>query len=143
MLKVLGQDIRDLEQRRQFLLDNCDKVEDMEYHKSFDSDELQQKERDFAKKSIRIANLEDEIKDFKDKIGEELKPLREETKTLLRDIKSKGRMVNEKCYKFLDEEDRMVGYYNAEGMLVSSRPASKEEMQKTVFAELRKDGTNH
>ena len=138
MQKVLGQDIKDLEQRKQFLLDNCDKAEEMEYHKLFDSDELSQKERDFARKSIRIANLEEKIKDFKDEIGEELKPLREETKQLLLDIKSKGRLVKEKVYKFLDEEDKMVGFYNAEGMLISSRPATKQELQKTIFTEMRK-----
>ncbi len=144
MQRVLGQDIQNLEERQQFLLDNCDKVvEDMEYHKSFDSEELQQKERDFAKKSIRVASLEEEISDFKDKINEELKPLKEETKELLHDIKSKGRMVKEKCYQFLDEEEKMVGFYNSEGLLISSRPATREELQKTVFAELRKEGTNN
>ncbi len=144
MQRVLGQDIQNLEERQQFLLDNCDKVvEDMEYHKSFDSEELQQKERDFAKKSIRVASLEEEISDFKDKINEELKPLKEETKELLQDIKSKGRMVKEKCYQFLDEEEKMVGFYNSEGLLISSRPATREELQKTVFAELRKEGTNN
>jgi len=144
MQKVLGQDIKDLDERRQFLLDNCDKVvEDMEYHKSFDSEELQQKEREFAKKSIRVANLEEEISNFKDKINEELKPLKEETKELLQDIKSKGRMVKEKCYQFLDQEEKMVGFYNSEGVLISSRPATRDELQTTVFAELRKEGTNN
>ncbi|MBR1448331.1 MAG: hypothetical protein IJ588_06265 [Prevotella sp.] len=137
MQKVLGQDIKDPEERKQFLLDNADRVEQIDYHKSFDSDELSQKKTDFANKSIRIAALEEDIKDFKDKVGLELKPLREETKQLLDDIKAKGRMVNEKCYLFLDEEERMVGYYNAEGILVQSRPATREELQKTVFAEIR------
>lgn len=137
MERVLGQDIKDLEERKQFLLDNADKVEEIDYHKAFDSDELSQKKTDFANKSIRIAALEEEIKDFKDKIGLELKPLREETKELLDDIKAKGRMVNEKCYLFLDEEEKMVGYYNAEGILIQSRPATRDELQKTIYAEMR------
>lgn len=144
MQKVLGQNIQNLDERKQFLLDNCDKVvEDMEYHKSFDSEELQQKEREFAKKSIRIASLEEEISDFKEKINEELKPLKKETDELLQDIKSKGRMVKEKCYQFLDQEEKMVGFYNSEGVLISSRPATRDELQTTVFAELRKEGTNN
>lgn len=142
MQRVLGQDIQDPEQRKQFLSDNADKIEKCDYHKSFSSDELAQKKTDFANKSIRIAALEEEIKDFKDKIGEELKPLREDTKQLLEDIKCKGRMVNEECYLFFDEEERMVGYYNAEGVLVQSRPATREELQKTIFADLR-EGTNN
>lgn len=137
MQRVLGQEIKDPEQRKQFLSDNADKVEKIDYHKAFDSEQLAQKKTDFANKSIRIAALEDEIKDFKEKIGEELKPLRDDTKNLLNDIKSKGRIVNEECYLFLDEEERMIGYYNAEGVLVQSRPATREELQKTIFADLR------
>ena len=142
MQKVLGQDIKSLEERKQFLLDNADRVEQIDYHKSFDADELSQKKTEFANKSIKIADLEEKIKDYKDKIGEELKPLKEDTKQLLEDIKAKGRMVNEKCYLFLDEDEKMVGYYNAEGVLVQSRPATRNELQKTIYAEMRREGTN-
>lgn len=142
MLKVLGQDIKDLQERKNFLIDNADNVVEMDYHKAFESDELAQKKTEFAEKHIRIAILEEQIKDFKDKINLELKPLREEVNALRDDIKSKGRDVHEKVYQFLDEEDRMVGFYNAEGILVSSRPATKEELQKTIFADMRKEGTN-
>ena len=143
MLKVLGQDIQDLEARKNFLNDNADAVVEMDYHKSFESEELAQKEREFAQKHVRIATLEEEIKNFKDKINIELKPLREETTALREDIKSKGRTVHEKVYQILDEDEKMVGFYNAEGVLISSRPATKDELQKTVFAELRREGTNN
>lgn len=62
MQKVLGQDIQDLEERKQFLLDNCDKVVEIDYHKSFSSDELAQMQTEFANKHIRIATLEEKIK---------------------------------------------------------------------------------
>lgn len=137
MQKTLGQDIQDLEQRKQFLIDNADNVVEMDYHKSFDGDELAQKKTDFAEKSIKIAALEEKIKDFKDEVNLELKPLKEETAELLKDIKAKGQLVHEKVYQFLDEEDKMVGFYNSEGLLISSRPATREELQKTVFAEMR------
>ena len=87
--------------------------------------------------------VEDQIADFKEQINLELKPLKEEVKNLREDLKSKGRTVHEKVYRFLDEEERMVGFYNSEGMLVSSRPARRDELQKTVFAEMRKEGTNN
>lgn len=143
MLKVLGQDIKDLQERKNFLIDNADDVVEMDYHKPFESDELAQKKTEFAEKHIRIAVLEEQIKDFKDKINLELKPLRDEVNALRDDLKSKGRDVHEKVYKFFDEEDRMVGFYNAEGVLVSSRPATKDELQKTIFADMRKEGTNN
>ena len=43
MQKQLGQDIKDLAKRRQFLLDNADEVVEMSYHKAFDADTLADK----------------------------------------------------------------------------------------------------
>ena len=141
--KVLGKDIRDAEQRRKFLLDNCDEVKEIDYFKAFDAEELQGLEHEVAGKFIRMAQLKQEVKDFKEHIDEELKPLTEESKRLLDDLKQKGRMVNEKCYKFLDEGTHMVGFYNAAGELVYQRTATRDERQKTIFAELRREGTNN
>ena len=138
MQKVLGQDIKDLDERKQFLLDNADEVVEMDYSKAFDADELAKKKTELAEKSIKINDLEEAVKDYKAEIGLELKPLKEDRKTLLGDIKAKSRIVREKCYKFVDEDERMACFYNAEGVLVSSRPATKEEMSPTVFKELRK-----
>lgn len=136
--KVLGQDIEDLEKRRQFLLDNADKVVEMDYNKSFDSDELAQKKTELSDTCIRINDLEEDIKDYRERVNLELKPLRDVQKQLLEDIKSKGRMVKEKCYCFVERDEKMACFYNAEGVLISSRPATREEMGQTVFSVLRK-----
>lgn len=137
MQKVLGQDIKDLEERKQFLLDNCDKVVKMDYHKPFSSDELAEMKTDFAEKHIRIAALEDKIKEFKEQVNIELKPLKDAANEIRENIKSKGQNVNEECYQFLDEDERMMCFYNSEGILISSRPATNNEMQKTIQAEIR------
>lgn len=138
MQKVLGQNINDLDARKQFLLDNADGVVEMSYSKSFDADELAKKKTELAEKSIKINDLNEAIKDYKEKVGLELKPLKEEVKILLGDIKAKSRIVTEKCYKIVDEDERMACFYNAEGVLVSSRPATKEELSPTIFKEMRK-----
>ncbi len=137
MQKVLGQEIKDLEERKQFLIDNADKIVETDYHKLFTADEMATMKTDFAEKHIRIAALEEKIKDFRDDVNIELKPLKEEVAEIRDNLKSKGKLVHEKCYQFLDEDERMVCIYNAEGMLVSSRPATREELQKTIHAELR------
>ena len=138
MQKVLGQNINDLDARKQFLLDNADEVVEMSYSKSFDADELAKKKTELSEKSIKINDLNEAIKDYKEKVGLELKPLKEEVKILLGDIKAKSRIVTEKCYKIVDEDERMACFYNAEGVLVSSRPATKEELSPTIFKEMRK-----
>ena len=132
-----SQEIQDPEERKQFLLDNADKVVEIDYHKSFDSDEMAKMKTEFAEKHIRIATLEEKIKDYKDEINQELKPLKEEVSTIRGNLKSKGKLVHEKCYQFLDYDERMVCIYNSEGILVSSRPATRDELQKTIQAEIR------
>lgn len=138
--KVLGQDITDLQQRKNFLLDNADEVVEMDYHKPFDSDELSRKKTELSEVCIQIDDLEEDIKNYRDKINTSLKPLKENRQRLLNDIKSKGRLVQEKCYKFIEQDDKMACYYNAEGILVSSRPATRDELkQPSIFQSLRKE----
>ena len=147
MLKVLpgSQEIQDSQERINFLIDNADAVVEMDYHKSFTEDELNKKRIDLVDKSIREDILEEKIAKFKEEINIELKPLKEETKSLRKELREKGQTVHEKVYQILDEDERMVGFYNSEGILISSRPATKDELQKTIYADLRnnKEGTNN
>lgn len=136
--KVLGQDYADPKQRKNFLLDNADAVVEMDYHKSFDSDELAKKKTELSETCIKIEDLEEDIKSYRDSVNEKLNPLKTERKRLLQDIRSKGRMVHEKCYCFIEKEEKMACFYNAEGVLVSSRPATRDELQPTMFQVLRK-----
>lgn len=138
MQKVLGQDIKNLDERKQFLIDNADEVVEMDYSKAFDADELAKKKTTLAEKSIKIHDLQEEIKDFKAEKNLELKPLKEDVEELLADIKAKSRVVTEKVYKFVDEEERMACFYNVEGVLVSSRPATRDELSPTLFKEFKK-----
>lgn len=138
MEKVLGQEIKDLDDRKQFLIDNADEVVEMDYSKAFDSDELAKKKTELAEKSIKINDLSEQVKDYKEMVNLELKPLKDDVKELLGDIKSKSRIVSEKCYKIVDTDERMACFYNSEGILVSSRPATKEELSPTIYREMRK-----
>lgn len=83
MQKVLGQDIKDLDERKQFLLDNADEVVEMDYSKAFDADELAKKKTELAEKSIKINDLNEAIKDYKEKVNLELKPLRKRSRNFL------------------------------------------------------------
>ena len=137
--KVLGQDIADLKERKQYLLDNADSVVEMDYHKAFDSDELARKKTELSETCISINDIEEDIKEYRENANLRLKPLKEIRRQLLEDIKSKGRMVKEKCYCFIEQEEKMVCFYNAEGVLVSSRPATRDELrQPTIFSVNRK-----
>lgn len=136
--KVLGQDIADLKARKDFLIDNADSVVEMDYHKRFEADELARKKTELSDTCIRINDLEEDIKNYRDKVNLDLKPLKETRQQLLADIKSKGKMVREKCYCFIEQEEKMACFYNAEGILVSSRPATREELAPSLFHVMRK-----
>ena len=139
--KELGKDFA-IEEREQFLRDNCDAVEEVTYSQTFTSEELAKQRETLTEVSIKIADIEEEKKQVMDGYKEQLKPLQQEKAEAISNLKSKSHVVTEECYKFYDEETGMVGFYNKEGNLVSSRPAFPNERQKTVFAMLR-TGTNN
>ena len=134
--KELGKDIA-LEEREGFLRDNCDEVSDVTYAKAFSPEELAQKREELTDASIKIADIEDELKLIKDSYKEKMKPMMEQKVAAIKALRDKSQTVTEQCFKFYDEETGMVGYYNKEGNLVNSRPAFANEKQKTVFSLLR------
>ena len=109
---TLGHEYEDLEEREDFLANNADSVEKMEFVKRFNSDELMKKKDLFALQSARASDIEEEIK-------------------------QKGSMVNEKVYKFVDRDSKMTAFYDKEGNLVSSRPATRDELPKNMYSIIR------
>ena len=72
---TLGHEYEDLEEREDFLANNADSVEKMEFIKRFNSDELMKKKDLFALQSARASDIEEEIKDFREQKKAELKPI--------------------------------------------------------------------
>ena len=140
--RELGKDIA-FEQRARFLEDNCDAVEEVTYSRAFEPEELALKREQLTDASIKIADIEEEKKEVMDGFKERLKPLQEQKSEAIKSLRDKSQTVTEKCYKFLDEETKMVGFYNKEGNLVSSRPAFQKELQKTILMDIRKNGTSN
>ena len=140
--RELGKDVA-LELRAQFLEDNCDAVEDVTYSRAFAPEELALKREQLTDASIKIADIEEEKKEVMDGYKERLKPLQEQKAEAIKALRDKSETVTETCYKFFDEDTKMVGFYNKEGNLVNSRPVFKQELQKTIFATLRKTGTDN
>lgn len=126
----------------QFLRDNCDSVEMVGYTKPFTEEELTEFKEELAQSAIEIADLETEKKEVMDDFKSKLKPLQESSRELIENLKKKARYTEEQCFKFIDYNSGQVGFYNSDGVLVDSRALRPQEMQKTIFTELRKTGTN-
>lgn len=141
--KEMFNDIR-LEDRAQYLRDNCDAVEEITYSKSFSSEELAEQREALTDLSIKIADIEAELDEAKKQYKEMLKPLYKDKAVAIENLKKKAQVVTENCCKFFDEETKMIGYYNDEGKLVNSRPAFPNEMQGNLFRiNVPKTGTDN
>lgn len=142
MEKTIGKEYKNARDREAFLKDNCDKVEEKGYMKPYTPEELQGHKENLANVSIEIAEIEAEKKAQDAYYKGQLKPLNEQRSQMVSNIKSKSEYVKEVCYKFVDQEAKETGFYNADGDLIESRPATADELQPTIFSMARKTGTN-
>ena len=122
---------------KHLLADNCDAIDKIGYTRRFEPEELDQRKNELAETSISISEIEEEKKAADSGFKLRRKPLDDRKAQLLSDLKNKSEYVTEDCYKFIDHDARMVGFYNSEGELVSSRSIYPEEMQKTIFSAMR------
>lgn len=124
----------------QFLRDNCDGAEPVGYTRQFTPDEMDAMKDNLAEVSIDLNDLDIEkkelVKEFKDK----MKPLDKTRKVLLENIRKKSEYINAECFKFIDHEDSIVGFYDGAGSLVSQRRIKPDERQTKMFT-LEKTGT--
>ncbi len=129
------------EERKQMLEHNADSIENKGYMKAFTDEEIRERKDDLAQTVISIAQIQQEKKEINDEFKSRLKPLENDKNVLLEQIKNKAEFVEENCYKLIDHEAGMVGYYNSDGHLVESRPIRADERQATIFQ--MKTGTNN
>lgn len=140
--KELGKDIPQ-DRRAAFLNDNCDATQEITYTRQLTSEELAECREKLTDASIKLADIAEEKKLAMDAFKEEAKPYEEIRTKQIKNLKHKSEVVTGLCYKFIDEETRMVGFYNKEGDLVDSRPAFADELQRNIFQAARKTGTNN
>lgn len=141
MKRELAKEITEGEKRVAFLTDNCDKVEEKDYMKRFSPEELSLMKDNLSDVAIKINDIEIEKKEVVKEFTEQLKPLSEGKSRLLKGLKNKAELVTERCFKFIDNETREVGYYNQDGDLIESRPAYVDELQGTIF-QINRTGTH-
>lgn len=109
MDKELGQEYKNPIQREAFLKDNCDACENKGYMKPYTPEELQGHKEKLANVSIEIEELENEKKEAMEIFKGKLKPLQEQRKQMVSNIKAKAEYVTEICYRFTDQETKETG----------------------------------
>lgn len=143
MEKLLFQDIENPVIRENYIKDNCHSEEEKGYMKPFTPEELQDYKEKLANVSIEISEISAKKKEQSEFFKGILKPLSEQHKQMVSNIKSKAEYVKETCYKYVDTDTRTTGYYNKQGVLVEMRPATFDELQGDIFKSNPKTGTNN
>ena len=106
--------------------------------KQFSHEELLEMKEELSEVAIALNDFEEEKKAFMDALKLKMKPLLEEKQRLLEGLKKKAEYVEENLFKFIDQDERQVGFYNSEGILVEQRPCFSNELQGTIFQSIRK-----
>lgn len=140
MEKELFQELP-LQERKDMLDANADAVEHLGYTRSLTSEEVDDLKEQLSSVQIKIDDKQEELSTLSKSLKDQIKNLKATRKGVVSHLKNRSEYIEEDCYKMVDEERREAGYYNKEGILVYTRPARKEELQKTIFQTIRKTGT--
>ncbi len=133
MDKFLGQEYTDLQDRERYLRDNAETIENLGYNRPIPSERIARLKDVLAEASIKKMELEEEKQAEIQSINNEINGCKKAIKEVALQLKSRTEYVNEPCYKMVDQQERQVGYYNKEGMLVYQRDARQEELQPHLF----------
>lgn len=146
--KTLGQEYTDKDERYNFLRDNCDCIEELDYTKELGKDRRDELKETLVDKNIQLRDVRadkraaDEIYKEQDKAYKnQIKHLEEENGDIAKTLKEKAEFVRENCFKFIDEQTKSVGYYDSEGVLRYTRPLRPDERQGTIQMQMRRTGT--
>lgn len=129
-------------ERREQLEANADAIEHLGYTRSLPSEEVDSLKEQLMSVQIKIEEKQEELKEKSKELNTIIKDYKESRKKVTAKLKTRSEYIEEDCYKMIDSNRREVGYYNKEGKLVYSRPARKEELQKSIFQEIRSTGTD-
>lgn len=119
------------EQRLAMLKDNCTKLmEDYGYDKPLSSDQLKNLKDKLSSASISLHDVEEEKKQVDSEYNERIKEHKATVADCVKQLKTRTTFACELCFEFLDREERKVGIYNKDGLLISERPANLKELRE-------------
>lgn len=132
-----------VEQRAEILRNSRDQILEKSYLAKFDQEETNELRAELATVHIQMGELEEELAGIKSDFKGKIKPLQERIGKILNDLKVGGEYVKGECYKFIDPDEGMVGFYTPEGYLLEERPMKSDERQRTIQMAVRLTGTDN
>ena len=120
------------EQITQMLEDNCDTIVRDKFLKKFSQGEANQRRKRNAEIDMELGVIKEDEAEMKLQIKNRREPLLQEKAKILEEIKMNGRYVEGRLFKFVDRDTKMVGFYDEDAYLVSSRKMTNEDKQTTL-----------
>lgn len=133
------------EQRLEMLQSNCNRVlEDYGYEKPLSKDQLKNIKDAISSASVSLHDVQEEKKETTKEFNNRIKDIKATIANGVKQLKTRTTYACEQCFELIDYDERKVGIYNREGILVEERPANLKELRepKNMFAEQRETGTN-
>jgi hypothetical protein len=127
-----------LKERQEVLHANASAIEKKTYSRPLDQAEIAKMQTEFAQKAIDLDIAETALKAERENFKLKAKPIKKEMAVLMQGIRSGSEEVTEEVYLMADMSEKMMGYYNKEGVLISSRPLMQNEMQYSINESLKK-----
>ena len=112
MDKTLFQNISEGVERQQMLLDNADGVEEISFTRMLTPEQIADLKDELSEHCIQLKDVKADKKAHNAKYNEQIKQLETESDKLTEKIREGADSVMEQCYKMIDREEGMVGYYD-------------------------------
>lgn len=123
---------KDRSYRIQVLEDNCERKEPYTYRKQLDDTDLAVRKDEVVQKLFEISREEIAKKEMAAEYNDRIKALKKQRDENLQEIAMSSIEVREDVYLIADHDEKKMGYYNADGDLVYSRPLTQDERQGRV-----------
>lgn len=105
-----------VEEREEILRNSCDQILERSYTRKFDQAEINERRAELSNVLIQINDLDMELAEIKAEYKGKIKPLQERITKLRDELKVGGDWIKGDCFKFVDEEEGMVGYLLSRGL---------------------------
>ena len=135
------------EQRLQMLKDNSNKLlEDYGYEKPLSKEQVKQLKDKIASQVSELRKVKAEKKEVMKGYTEQISKLDKSIDNASEELEKRTTYTSELCFEFIDYDEKRVGIYNKDGLLISERPANLKELRepRNMFAQdlNKKTGTN-
>jgi hypothetical protein len=120
-------------EKEQWLETHATKIEEGQYFRPYDGEDLNQGRADFTAKAIELTRIEAEFEEIKNNFKAKIKMAKAQRAILMQNLMQQGEWLDGKQYMFDDQEIGMMHLFDESGQIISSRRLRPEERQMNLF----------